>query len=116
MEKEIDHQVDNRLKRQHDEDILAFEQLSISDDEDQHSSHKKMDSDEEHHAWLVGWSAPSCNTYTSLDNCIDDAVYSIRSTLVEHNLDREFLLGLSYVFQILTKYFKKNLNMHVKLK
>jgi hypothetical protein len=50
MEKEIDHQVANRLKRPHNEDILAFEQLSICDDEDQHSNHKKMDSDEEHHA------------------------------------------------------------------
>jgi hypothetical protein len=51
MEKEIDCRVSNRLKRQHDEDIFAFEQLSISDDdEDQHSNHKKMDSDEEHHA------------------------------------------------------------------
>jgi hypothetical protein len=51
MEKEIDRRVANRLKRQHDEDIFAFEQLSISDDEDQHSTNnKKMDSDEEHHA------------------------------------------------------------------
>jgi hypothetical protein len=51
MEKEVDRHVANRLKRQHDEDIFAFEQLSISDDdEDQHSNHKKMDSDEEHHA------------------------------------------------------------------
>jgi hypothetical protein len=50
MEKEIDRRVANRLKRPHDEDILAFEQLSISDDGDQHSNHKKMNSDEEHHA------------------------------------------------------------------
>ena len=50
MEKEIDRRVANHLNRQQDEDILAFERLSISDDEDQHSSHKKVDSDEEHHA------------------------------------------------------------------
>ena len=50
MEKEIDRRVATRLKRQHDEDIFAFEQLSISDDKDQHSNHKKMDSDKEHHA------------------------------------------------------------------
>jgi hypothetical protein len=52
MEKEIDRRVANCLKRQHDdnESILAFEQLSISDDEDLHSNPKKMDSDEELHA------------------------------------------------------------------
>jgi hypothetical protein len=52
MEKEINRRVANRLKRQHEdeESILAFEQLSISDDEDLNSNHKKMDSDEEHHA------------------------------------------------------------------
>jgi hypothetical protein len=50
MEKEIDCRVTSRLKQQHDEDIFAFDQLSISDDEDHHSNHKKMDTDEEHHA------------------------------------------------------------------
>ena len=85
MEKEIDRQVANCLKRQHDEDIHAFEQLSISDDKD--DSHcKKMDSDEEHHARRKGQSTVSCSvlTYNTLDDCIDDAVYSILSTLACH--------------------------------
>jgi hypothetical protein len=52
MEKEIDRRVANRLKQQHDdnESILAFEQLSISDDKDLHSNPKKMGLDEELHA------------------------------------------------------------------
>ena len=52
MEQEIDRRVARRInKRQHaadDESVHAFEQLSISDDED--NSHLKVDSDEEHHA------------------------------------------------------------------